>query len=65
MWLDIRGVTFFELLASLYADDCDIFFETREGMVTETSYLINHLRKFGLKMHVGSGTTASNTEAMY
>ena len=52
-------------LASLFADDCAIFFETREYMVTGISYLFKHLRKFGLKMHVGSGTTASKTEAMY
>ena len=60
-----RGVKSFELFASLFADDFAIFFETREDMVTGTSYLFNHLRKFGLKMHVGSGTTASKTEAMY
>ena len=34
-------------------------------MVTGTSYLFNHLRKFGLKMHIGSGATASKTEAMF
>ena len=34
-------------------------------MVTGTSYLFNHLRKFGLKIHIGSGATASKTEAMY
>ena len=60
-----RGVTVFELFASLFADDCALFFETRADMVTGTSYLFNHLRKFGLKMHIGSGATASKTEAMY
>jgi len=60
-----RGVTSFELFASLFADDCALFFESRADMVTGTSYLFNHLRKFGLKMHVGSGATASKTEAMY
>ena len=60
-----RGVTAFELFASLFADDCALFFESRADMVTGTSYLFNHLRKFGLKMHVGSGTTVSKTEAMY
>jgi hypothetical protein len=34
-------------------------------MVTGASYLFNHLLKFGLKMHVGSGATASKTETMY
>ena len=60
-----RGGTVFELFASLFADDCALFFETRADMVTGTSYLFNHLRKFGLKMHIGSGATASKTEAMY
>ena len=58
-------MTSFELFVSLYADDCAIFFETREDMVTGISYLFSHLRKFGLKMHVRAGTTASKTEAMY
>jgi len=60
-----RGVASFELFASLFADDCALFFESRADMVTGTSCLLNHLRKFGLKMHVGSGPTASKTEAMY
>jgi len=60
-----RGLTSFELFASLFVDDCAIFSETREDMVTGTFYLFNHLRNFGLKIHAGSGTTASKTEAMY
>jgi len=60
-----RGVAFFELFASLFADDCALFFESRAAMVTGTSYLFNQLRKFGLKIHVGSGATASKTEAIY
>ena len=60
-----RGVTAFELFSSLFADDCALFFETRADMVTGTSYLFNLLRKFGLKMHIGSGATASKTEAMF
>ena len=39
-----HGVTSLELFASLFADDCAIFFEKREGMVTGTSCLFNHLR---------------------
>ena len=60
-----RGVTSFGLFASLFADDCALFFESRADMITGTSYLFNHLRKFGLKMHIGTGETASKTEAMY
>ena len=60
-----RGVASFGLFASLFVDDLSIFFETREDMVTETPYLFSHLRKFGLEMHVRSGTAAPKTEAMY
>ena len=60
-----RGVHTFEHWVSLFADDCAIFFETREDLVEGTSYLFNHLRRFGLKMHVGNGSTASKTEAMF
>ena len=48
----------------LFAGDCAIFTETGEDMAAGTSYLFSHLRKFGLKMHVGSGSTASKTEAI-
>ena len=34
-------------------------------MVTGTPYLFNHLRKFGQKIHIRSGTTASKTETMH
>jgi len=60
-----RGATSFDLWASLYADDCAILFETRADLITGTSCLFNHLRKFGLQMHVGTGDTASKTEAMF
>jgi hypothetical protein len=32
---------------------------------TNTSCLYEHLLKFGLTMHIGTGATPSNTEAMY
>jgi hypothetical protein len=37
---------------------------TRSDLITGTSYLFNHLRKFGLLMHVGNGSVLSKTEAM-
>ena len=60
-----RGVASFELFPLLFAVDCAIFFETGEDMMTGTSYLLSHLRKFDLKINAGSGTTASKTEAVY
>ena len=56
-------VASFELFGSLFVDGFAIFFETREDMVTGKLCLFKHLRKFGLEIHVGSGTTASKTEA--
>ena len=60
-----RGALSFDMFASLFADDCAVLFETREDMVTGIDYMIKHLRRFGLLIHVGRGTTASKTEAMY
>jgi hypothetical protein len=64
---DMKGrfVTMFELWSSLFADDCALLFETREDMVKGAAYLFQHLRRFGLHMHVGKGVTASKTEAVY
>ena len=60
-----RGAATFEFWLSLFADDCALFFNTRSDLITGTSYLFNHLRKFGLLMHVGNGSVLSKTEAMY
>ena len=60
-----RGTTTFEHWCSLFADDCALFFDSRADLEIGASYLVNHLRKFGLQVHVGSGTTPSKTEAMY
>ena len=60
-----RGAKTFEFWLSLFADDCALFFNTRSDLITGTSYLFNHLRKFGLLMHVGNGGILSKTEAMY
>jgi len=65
-----RGVISFELFAllfaSLFVDDCALFFESRADMVTGASYYpFNHLQNFNLEMHVGSGAAASKTEAVY
>jgi hypothetical protein len=64
-WSRKRGVTTFELWASLFADDCAVFFNNREELVVGTQHLFSHLRKFGLEMHVGRGSTALKTEATY
>ena len=60
-----RGSSAFEFWLSLFADDCALFFNTRTHLVIGTTYLYNHLRKFGLLMHIGNGDVASKTEAMY
>ena len=60
-----RGVSSFGLFASHFAGDFVIFSDTREGMVTGKSYIFSLLHKFDLEMRVGSGTTASKTEAVH
>jgi hypothetical protein len=64
-WDRKRGATSFEFWASLFADDCAVLFNSRAELITGTQHLFDHLRGFGLEMHVGRGTTASKTEAMY
>jgi hypothetical protein len=49
----------------VYADDCAILFESHAGLVIGTSYLFNHLRRFGPLMYVGNRDTASKSEAMF
>ena len=65
LWNRKKGVTTFDLWASLFADDCAMLFETREDMCSSANYLYAHLRRFGLLMHIGRGQTSSKTEAMY
>ena len=60
-----RGASAFDFWLSLFADDCALFFNSRADLITGSSYLNNHLRKFGLLMHVGNGAVPSKTEAMY
>ena len=60
-----HGALSFEMFASLFADDCAALFETRDDMVVGIDYMIKHLKRFGLLVHVGRGATASKTEAMY
>ena len=60
-----RGALPFDLFSSLFADDCAVLFESRQDMIVGTDYMIQHLKRFGLTIHVGRGATASKTEAMY
>ena len=60
-----RKIETFPLWSSLFADDCKVSFNSREDLIVGTNYLYNHLLRFGLLMHVGHGSEASKTEAMY
>ena len=55
----------FEFFASLFADDCAVLFDTHDDMRVGMDYMYKHFLKFGLKIHLGRGTTASKTEAMF
>ncbi len=60
-----RDASSIDLWASLFAGDCAIFFNSRADLELGASYFFNHLRCFGLMMHIGIGTTLSEIEAMY
>ena len=60
-----KKVDRFHLWASLFADDCGLLFNTREDLITGSNYIYRHLLRFGLRMHIGRGSDASKTEAMY
>ena len=55
----------FDFWHSLFADDCALLFATRWDLIRGTNIINDHLKKFGLLMHVGRGEVKSKTEAMY
>ena len=60
-----QGEFTFSFWASLYADDAAIPLASRAALLAATNATYDHLRKFGLLMHVGSDGKRSKTEAMY
>ena len=60
-----RGARSFAMPPSLFADDCAVIFESRDDLQKGMTYMIKHLSRFGLKVHVGMGNTSSKTECMY
>ena len=49
----------------MFADNCALFFSTRRDFELGTQRVCDHLKRFGLQMHVGRGAEASKTEAMF
>jgi hypothetical protein len=60
-----QGAVEFEFWASLYADDFALFFKTREQLQLGARYILNHFKKFGLRMHTGKNGVTSKTVAMF
>ena len=60
-----RGARCFGLPPSLFADDCAVIFDSRDDLQVGMTYMIEHLKRFGLNIHVGKGSTASKTECMF
>jgi hypothetical protein len=60
-----KGEFSFGFWASLYADDAATPASSRSGLLAVANALNDHMRLFGLLMHVGNGTKKSKTEAMY
>jgi hypothetical protein len=60
-----RDATPFELWAFLFANDCALLFNSRDDLIKGPNQIFTHLRRFGLQMNTGRGTTASKTEAIF
>ena len=51
-----QGEFAFSFRTSLYADDAATPLASRAALLAATNQIFNHLRLFGLLMHVGSGS---------
>ena len=60
-----KGEFTFRFWASLYADDAASPLASRASLLAMTNAIYDHLRLFGLLMHVGSPGKKSKTEAMF
>ena len=60
-----KGEYTFSFWASLYADDAATPLASREALLAATNAMYDHLRLFGLLMHVGTNGKRSKTEAMF
>ena len=60
-----KGEFTFSFWASLYADDAATLLASREALLAATNAMYDHLRLFGLLMHVGTNGKRSKTEAMF
>jgi hypothetical protein len=60
-----KGEFTFSYTCSLYADDCALAQKYRAALLAATNAIYDHLRLFGLLMHVGTGGKKSKTEAMF
>jgi hypothetical protein len=56
-----RDASSFAFSASLFANDYAIFFKSRADSKLGALYLFNHLRRFGLMMHIGVDATLFKT----
>jgi hypothetical protein len=57
--------TGFKMFLSLYVDDSSFIFETKEDMQKGASILYHHMKRVGLRMHIGRDGGKSKTEALY
>ena len=60
-----KGEFTFSFWASLYADDFATPIVSREALLAATYAIYDHLRLFGLLMHVGANGKRSKTETMF
>jgi hypothetical protein len=57
-----NGISAFELMVSLYADDGAFLFTYRKDLEVGTNILVKLFKRFGMQMHIGSDDKKSKTE---
>jgi hypothetical protein len=60
-----KQVSFFEFWCSLYADDAMLTFDSRDSLIEGTKLFFEHMKRFGLEMHLGRGGKAAKSVAMF
>jgi hypothetical protein len=60
-----KTLTAHEILQSLNVDDGAFPFGTRDDLMKGMELIYHHFCRFGMKMHIGRGTSQSKTECVF
>jgi hypothetical protein len=59
-----KTLTVYEILQCLYVNNGAFPFGTRDDLVKGMELIHHHFSRFGMEMHIGQGTSQSNTECI-